>query len=358
MGIGRTGPAGDRRPHPAQARPRRRHALRPRRRHGRLPPRRDVRHDRQRRAEPRAERRGNRERAGSRRGDGRGRRALPSRVLDRRRRHVQGHVPRGHVRRGSGPAVRLPPDEVRVRAARPHPIRAAVARVPPGDRGRRLADRRDGQGRRPLLPLQAHPAAAPLRARVVPARRPGARRDEHRSGGLRRRRDRPHRAPPRHGRAGVPPRRVAPHQVRGRAERVLPRGARAAALDAGRQGAAGRPAEGHPVDAHEAAGGQGHARHVPRRARHPGRRARLRGPRLGVRHAGHRARARRDRHRRAAAGQLRGQALGLLGAQPRPGPPQGPVLRGRGERADRSHHRRVGRHRQGRRDQDRAAASR
>ena len=58
-------------------------------------------------------------------------------------------------------------------------------------------------------------------------------------------------------------------------------------------------------------------------------------------------------HRAAAARQLRRQAVGLLGAQPRPGPVQGPLVRGRGQRQDGGHHRRVERHRPRRGDEDR-----
>ena len=55
-----------------------------------------------------------------------------------------------------------------------------------------------------------------------------------------------------------------------------------------------------------------------------------------VRHARHRARARRHGHRGPAARQLRRAALGLLGAQPRPGPVQGPLVRARRQRRARS----------------------
>ena len=72
-----------------------------------------------------------------------------------------------------------------------------------------------------------------------------------------------------------------------------------------------------------------------------------------VRRARHQARARGLGHRAAAAGDLRGQAVGLLGAQPRPGPVQGPLVRGRRQRQDRGHHRRLERHRPGGRAEDR-----
>ena len=60
----------------------------------------------------------------------------------------KGAVRRGHVRRGPEAALAVPPHQVRVRADRARAALRAVARVPAGDRRRRLADRRDGQDRR------------------------------------------------------------------------------------------------------------------------------------------------------------------------------------------------------------------
>ena len=59
----------------------------------------------------------------------------------------------------------------------------------------------------------------------------------------------------------------------------------------------------------------------------------------------------------AAAGQLRRQALGLLGAQPRPRPVQGPLALGRDRRQGRPDHRRLVGDRQGDRDQVRRAGA-
>ncbi len=70
----------------------------------------------------------------------------------------------------------------------------ALARVPAGDRRRRLADRRDGQDRRPVLLLQGDPADAPAAARVGAARRARPRLHEHRARRLGRGRARAHRA--------------------------------------------------------------------------------------------------------------------------------------------------------------------
>ena len=72
-----------------------------------------------------------------------------------------------------------------------------------------------------------------------------------------------------------------------------------------------------------------------------------------VRHARHRARAEGHGHRGPRARGLRLAAVGLLGAQPRPRPVQGPLVRGRGQRQARRHHRRVVGHRRGGRAEDR-----
>ena len=83
------------------------------------------------------------------------------------------------------------------------------------------------------------------------------------------------------------------------AQHVRARRARAAARAARRQAPDRRAAQGHVLDADEAAAAQGRAAHHPGGLRHPrgGRRAR----RLhrAVRHPRHRARAGRHRHRRA-----------------------------------------------------------
>ena len=63
--------------------------------------------------------------------------------------------------------------------------------------------------------------------------------------------------------------------------------------------------------------------------------------------------ARGDGHLGAAAAELRRQALGLLGAQPRPRPVQGPLALGRDRGQDRDDHRRLVGDRQGGGDQGR-----
>ena len=112
---------------------------------------------------------------------------------------------RGHVR--GGRKARHPsllPHQARVRAGRPPGVEPALARLPAGDRRRRLAHRRDRQGRRPLLHVQAAPAGAAGAALLAADGRDRRRRDQHRPGRLRRRRDRPHRPPARPRRPGVP----------------------------------------------------------------------------------------------------------------------------------------------------------
>ena len=85
-------------------------------------------------------------------------------------------------------------DQARVGEDRARGVPGAVARLPPGHRRRRLAHRRDGQDRRPVLLLQAYPADAPAPAAVDADDRARGRADQPRAGQLRGRRDRPHRA--------------------------------------------------------------------------------------------------------------------------------------------------------------------
>ena len=97
----------------------------------------------------------------------------------------------------------------------------------PGDRRRPLADRRDGQDRRPVLPLQGAKMGARL-PRDRAADRPADGRDEHRAGRLRRRRARPHRARAGPRRQGVPPRQPRAAGL-GRSDQHLRQGRRRAA---------------------------------------------------------------------------------------------------------------------------------
>ena len=177
--------------------------------------------------------------------------------------------------------------------------------------------------------------------------------DEPRPGRLRRRRDRPHR--PRGGprRAGVPHRRPQGHQGRRGDEHVRARRARPARGDAHRQEAHEHAPEGRPELRDADPGAQGRAQVRARRPRDPRRDPRGRRLHREVRRARHQARPGRLGHRAAGAGLLRLQALGLLGAQPRPGPVQGPLVRGRRQRAHGGHHGRLERHRPRRGAEDR-----
>ena len=123
------------------------------------------------------------------------RRPPAPRQLDRRRGPLRRRVPRGHVRRGRGPRPSVLHDQAREREDRAQGVQGAVDGVPAGARRRRLADRRDGQDRRPVLLLQADPAHAPAAAAVDALGRPRRRAHQHRAGRLRRRRARPHQPP-------------------------------------------------------------------------------------------------------------------------------------------------------------------
>ena len=174
-----------------------------------LPPRRDLRHDRGRREPARRERRG--DPGGGQARQGARREALPHGQLDRGRRPLQGHLHartcstrprRSTTTPTSGPSTS--PRRSSARSAR------ALAGLPAGDRRRPLRDRRDGQGRRPLLLLQAAAARPQRRAAVVPGRRHRGAEDQHRAGGLRRQGDGPHRPHRRARRPGLPPDRPQP----------------------------------------------------------------------------------------------------------------------------------------------------
>ena len=124
----------------------------------------------------------------------------------------------------------LLPHQARVRAAGPRGMPAPLARLPAGDRRRRLAQRRDRQDRRALLLLQGAAAGAPGAALVAADGRDRRRRDQHRPGRLRRRRDRPHRPQAEARRPRLPPHRPQPED-RGRGDQPLRQGGRRAADD-------------------------------------------------------------------------------------------------------------------------------
>ena len=179
-------------------------------------------------------------------------------------------------------------------------------------------------------------------AGVVPAGRPRVGLDQHRPGRLRRRRDRPHRPPGRPRRPGVPRRRPEGPARRRRDEHVRrgrPRAARRS-MRIDKRVTRTLP-KGVLSLRDEAAGAQGDPRAVPGRPRHPRRGRRVHRADLPLRRARHPARAARARASSSAAGDLRREAVGLLGAHARPRPVQGPLVRGRGQRQDGGHHRRL-----------------
>ena len=218
---------------------------------------------------------------------------------------------------------------------------AALARLPAGDRGRQLGDRRDGQGRRPLLLLQADPAD-PQRGPAVDAdaRRRGAG-DQPRAGRLRRPGDGPHRPHRGPRRPRLPPHRPAAADRRRGDRHLRPRRQRAAVLGPppGRRcsrrptrscalGLSAVPLAGALVD--RALADFGIPRAVLTYVNYPTHFDSRRNP----------GGARRHRHQGAAAGGLRRQALGLLGAPPRPRPVRRPHPGRRGARPPRADQRR------------------
>ena len=159
-------------------------------------------------------------------------------------------------------------------------------------------------------------------------------------------RDGPHRPPARPRRAGLPPDAPPSRSARARCSTPSPSAAHAPQMairidkrltDALPKGVGSLLLQLPAL--------KGVRAHDPRRPRDP--RGDPRAPRLHrpVRHPRQRARAGGHGHRGAAAGQLRRAHLGLLGAQARPRPLQGPLVRGRHQRAHGRHHRRLERHR-------------
>ena len=182
---------------------------------------------------------------------------------------------------------------------------------------------------------------------VVPARRPRGRADEHRSGGLRGARDGPHLPPAgrRAARRHLPPGEPGAHDGGSDAERVRQGGARPPVRAARGPEPDERRSEAGARGPHGAADGQADPQPaLPRHRRSPGRDGEPRLPRE-VRRARQPARAQRYRHRRAPAVHVRAAAVGLLGAQPRPGPVPRPLARQRGQGQARPDHGRLQRHR-------------
>ena len=266
---------------------------------------------------------------------------------------VQGPLHRGHVRRGPEACPRLPPDEVRVREARARALQGAVARLPA--RRSSSATRRPARWTRSTAPTTSSRRSRRLRHALpewFPLVGPELGLHEHRPGRLRRRRDGPHRPPARPRRPGLPPRRPRSRSARARCSTRSrgPRTRRSSAMR-DRQAADRRAAQGRRLDARCSSRRCKDVRkHAPRRPRHPRRGHRARRahrPQFDTRDT-ERALSRLG-HRGARRWTPTPTAVGLLGAPPRPRPVQGPLVRGRGQRQDRRHHRRLERHRPRRR---------
>ena len=182
-------------------------------------------------------------------------RDLPPRLLGRRGRRLQGPLPRGHVRRGPGAALGLPPHEVRVREDR-----ARGAKVPwrvyrPAIVVGHSRTGPDGQDRRPLLLLQGDPEGARRRCpEWFPLVGPELGRHERRA--------RSTTSPTPWTTSPTSPTSTARRStwstreiaaLRRDAQRLRAGRARPAARPARRQAADRRPAQGRLLDAHEAA---------------------------------------------------------------------------------------------------------
>ena len=169
----------------------------------------------------------------------------PHGQLDRRGRPLRGHLARGHVRRGrrTSTTTRTSAPSTSPSASFARSARGPGASTGPGIVVGNSADRRDGQGRRPLLLLQADPPDPQRGAAVdADARRRGAG-DQHRPGRLRRRGDGPHRSrrrastasvfsltDPNPLSAGEVDRHLRPRRSRARVERRASRPARSTSL--------------------------------------------------------------------------------------------------------------------------------
>ena len=223
--------------------------------------------------------------------------------------------------------------------------------VPAGARGRRLADRRDGQDRRPVLLLQADPAHAPAAAAVDALGAARGRADQHRAGRFRRRRDRPHQPPQDRSRqALLPSGRSGRLPRRRRARHLQPGGACAEDEPVRQRRAARLHSQGREEGADGAGAGAAHQERGdegPGPARRHAHLHQLSDPLRLPRGAG---RAEGLGHRMPEARRLRLAALGLLGAPPRSGAHDRPLAARHGRRQGGAGHRRLVGHRPGRGD--------
>ena len=233
-----------------------------------------------------------------------------------------------------------------------------MAGLPSGHRRRLVRDGRDRQDRRAVLLLPRDPAAAQLHSVLAARCGHRGRPDQHRPRRLRREGDGLPRAPAGPGRARVPPHRSRADDCRADDQRVREGGQGAAVRvqprhEADRVGARSG-AEADPRGRSAAAGREAGGRPVAGRARHPARGAALRQLPDQVRLDQDAGSARRLGHRGAAAGQLRADVVGVLGAHVQPRPSQGPRPGPRHQGQDRDDHRSV----VGHRSRDRVAGRR
>ena len=247
--------------------------------------------------------------------------APPPRQLHRGRRPVQGHVHRDRC------STRPPASTTRTCRTKhdSEKLARSEAKVPwrvyrPGMVVGVVEDGRDRQDRRPLLRVQADPEAAGHAAAVVPAGRRGGRPAAAGPRRLRGRGDGPHHPPRRRpvGREGLPPRGPRPAAAGRHDEPVRAGRPRPAVPDAHRHAGVEDAAQGRPVDGRSAPAGGQVPPGDPRRPRHPRGDAQVRQLAHHLRLRQHPRGARGQRHQLPAAGGLRLEAVGPLGAPPRP----------------------------------------
>ena len=219
----------------------------------------DLRHHRRRRRPARRQRR--RHPGGDRPRHAPRRHAAP-RVVDRGGGQLPRRVHRGRLRRRTGVADAVSPDQVRGRAAGAFDGGAALSDLPARGGRRGLANRRDGQGRRAVLllrdPRQAGPAAQAHADRAA-----GHRAHQHRAGRLRGRRVRRVDARRRPRRADLPPHRTEDDRAARHLPRRRPRGRPATAARHAAERDRDAVPQGHRT-------GQGAAQHGGHAAGHPG----------------------------------------------------------------------------------------
>ena len=231
-------------------------------------------------------------------------------------------------------------------------MRPAVPHLPSRLRRRRLEDRRNRQDRRAVLFLQDAAEDAQHAAAVDADDRHRRRADQHRPGRFRRRRARPPRPQEGARRQVLPPDgpRAAPDR-RG-AEHLRQRRSRAADDHARERQDVRLHPRADPVRAGLARAGQARGQGRADRPRDSARRVPVRQLADPLRQPRDGEGAEGVGHRGAAARVVRAEAVGLLGAQPRPGPVRRSLALGSRQGQGRRRDGRVVGHRQGDRAQD------